>query len=169
MALLSLVPLLSVWLVLVGLYEHLHAVGTDDSNLFGAADDSAAFGAYPPPGAALCFGRLGCARLAAARCFAFVASAEHIGPCQPLTHLYILPAHEDNEVQQLFGGACDCPAVFSVVLHRQAVRFRLRLEALVVVDAIIRGVFDTVLQIVLMYHLVEKCCGCFFDWSVKSS
>lgn len=93
MALLSLVPLLSVWLVLVGLYEHLHAVGTDDSNLFGAADDSAAFGAYPPPGAALCFGRLGCARLAAARCFASVASAEHIGPCQPLTHLYILPAH----------------------------------------------------------------------------
>lgn len=84
---------------LVGLYEPLHAVGTDDSNLFGAANDGSALGAYPPPGAALCLGWLWGSCLTAAQSFAGRTSAAHIRPCEALCHLDVLPAHEDDEIQ----------------------------------------------------------------------
>lgn len=102
---------------LVGLYEPLHAVGTDDSNLFGAANDGSALGAYPPPGAAFGLGWLWGSCLAAARSLAGRTSAAHICPRQALCHLDILSAHKDDEVQQLFGGACNGPAVFLVMVN----------------------------------------------------
>ena len=102
---------------LVGLYEHLHAVGTDDSNLFGAANNGPALGAYPPPGAALGLGRPGCTGLVIARSLAGRTSAAHICPRQALCHLDVLPAHEDDEVQQLFGRTCNGPAVLLVMVN----------------------------------------------------
>ena len=102
---------------LVSLYEQLHTVRTDDPYFLGAADDSPALRAYPPPGAALCFGRLWGSCLAAARSFAGRTSAAHIRPRQTLCHLDILPTHEDDEVQQLFGRACNGPTVFLVMVN----------------------------------------------------
>ena len=63
---------------LVSLHEQLHAVRTDDPHFLGAPDDGAALGAYPPPGAALCFGRFRRAGLAAAGCLAACSGACHI-------------------------------------------------------------------------------------------
>ena len=65
-ALLSLVPSLSVLLWLVSLHEQLRAVCTDDPHFLGAPDDGSALGTYPPPGATLCLGRFGRSGLAAA-------------------------------------------------------------------------------------------------------
>ena len=128
-ALLSLMPSLSVLLWLVSLHEQLHAVRADDPHVLGAPDDSTALGTYPPPGAALCFGGLGSSGLTAAGCFAACSGASHIRPCQPLTHLDILPALEDDKVQQLLGWARDGPAVFLVVVDSQAVCLGLLLKA----------------------------------------
>ena len=76
-----------------------HAVHADDPHFLGAPDDGTALGAYPPPGAALCFGRLRGSGLTAAGCFAACSGACHIRPCQTLAHLDILPALEDDKVQ----------------------------------------------------------------------
>lgn len=154
---------------LVGLYEHLHAVSTNDPYFLGAANDGPALGAYPPPGAALGLWRLGCTCLAAARCLAAVASANHISPRQPLTHLDVLPAHENDEVQQLFGGACDCPAVFSMVLHRQPVCLSMLLKAPVVIDPVVAGILDDGLHAVLVHHLMQQGGGGLLDGTVKGS
>lgn len=82
-------------------------------------------------------------------------------------HLDILPALEDDEVQQLFGWARDGPAVLVVMFHHQTVSFSLFLEALVVVDSIIGRVLDLILKVVLVHHLVKQCCGSFFNRTVK--
>ena len=92
---------------LVGLHEQLHAVRADDPHFLGAPDDGAALGTYPPPGTALGFGRFWRAGLTAAGCLAACSGACHIRPCQPLAHLDILPALENDEVQQLLGRARD--------------------------------------------------------------
>lgn len=152
---------------LVSLYEQLHAVRTDDPHFLGAPDDGAALGAYPPPGAALCLGRFRCAGLAAAGCLAACSGACHIRPCQPFAHLDILPALENDEVQQLLGRARDGPAVLFVVVYDQAVCLCLLLKAPVVVDPVIAGVLDTGLHAVLVHHLVKQCCGGFFDGTVE--
>ena len=102
---------------LVSLYEQLHTIRTDDPYFLGAADDSPALGAYPSPGAALGLGWLWGSCLAAARSLAGRTSAAHICPRQALRHLDILPAHEDDKVQQLFGRACNGPAVFLVMVN----------------------------------------------------
>ena len=102
---------------LVSLYEQLHTVRTDGPYFLGAADDSSALGAYPPPSAALGLGWLWGSCLAAARSFAGRTCAAHICPRQALRHLDILPAHKDDEVQQLFGRACNGPAVFLVMVN----------------------------------------------------
>ena len=102
---------------LVSLYEQLHTVRTDDPYFLGAADDSPALGAYPPPGAALGLGWLWGSCLAAARSFTGRTSAAHICPRQALCHLDILPTHKDDEVQQLFGRACNGPTIFLVMVN----------------------------------------------------
>ena len=76
-----------------------HAVHADDPHFLGAPDDGTALGTYPPPGATLCFGRFRCSSLTAAGCLAACSGACHIRPCQPLAHLDVLPALEDDEVQ----------------------------------------------------------------------
>ena len=141
---------------LVSLHEQLHAVRTDDPHFLGAPDDGAALGAYPPPGAALCLGRFRCAGLAAAGCLAACSGACHIRPCQPLAHLDILPALENDEVQQLFGRARDGPAVLFVVVYDQAVCLCLLLKAPVVVDPVVAGVLDAGLHAVLVHHLMQQ-------------
>ena len=83
---------------LVSFYEQLHTVRTNDSHFLGAANDGSTLRAYPPPGAALCFGRLWGSCLTAARSFAGRTSAAHICPRQTLCHLDILPAHKDDEI-----------------------------------------------------------------------
>ena len=162
-------PSLSVLLWLVSLHEQLHAVRADDPHVLGAPDDSATLRAYPPPGAALCFGRLGRSGLAAAGCFAACSGACHIRPCQPLAHLDILPALEDNEVQQLLGRARDGPAVFLVVVDGQAMCLGLLLKAPVVGDPVVAGVFDTGLHAVLMHHLMQQGGSGLLDRTVKGS
>lgn len=102
---------------LVSLYEQLHTVGTDDPYFLGAANNSPALRAYPPPGAAFGLGRFRGSCLAAARSLAGRTSAAHICPRQALCHLDILPAHKDDEVQQLFGRACNGPTVFLVMVN----------------------------------------------------
>ena len=102
---------------LVSLYEQFHTVGTDNPYFFSAADDSSALGAYPPPGATFGLGWLWGSCLAAARSLAGCTSAAHICLRQALCHLDILPAHKDDEVQQLFGRACNGPAVFLVMVN----------------------------------------------------
>ena len=76
-----------------------HAVHADDPHFLGAPDDGTALGTYPPPGTALGFGRSRCSSLTAAGCLAACSGACHIRPCQPLAHLDVLPALEDDEVQ----------------------------------------------------------------------
>lgn len=146
----------SVWPALVGLGEQLHAVGADDPYFLGAANDGPALGAYPPPGAALGSGRSGGSCLTAARCFAAVACPGHVGPRQPFAHLDGLPALVYDKFQQCFRRACDGPAVLLVMRNFQPVGLCLHFEAAVVVDAIIRGVFDAVLQAVLVHHLMQQ-------------
>lgn len=65
---------------LVGLYEQLHTVSTDDPHFLGAADDGPTLRAYPPPGAALGLGRPGCTGLVIARSLAGRTSAAHVCP-----------------------------------------------------------------------------------------
>lgn len=103
------------WGELLRLYKDLKVIGADDPNFLCAADDGAAFRTDPPPGVALCFGRLGCTGLTAAGCLAAVSGADHVRPCQAFAHLDVLPSLENDEVQQLFGRVCDGPAVFVVV------------------------------------------------------
>lgn len=146
----------SVWPALVGLGEQLHAVGADDPYFLGAANDGPALGTYPPPGAALGSGRSRGSCLTAARCFAAVACPGHIAPSQPFAHLDGLPALVYDKFQQCFRRACDGPAVLLVVRDFQPVGLCLLFEAAVVVDAIIRGVLDAILQAVLMHHLVQQ-------------
>ena len=145
----------SVWPALVGLGEQLHAVGADDPYFLGAANDGPALGAYPPPGAALGSGRSGGSCLTAARCFAAVACPGHVGPRQPFAHLDGLPALVYDKFQQCFRRACDGPAVLFVMFYNQSMSLCLLFEAAVVVDAIIRGVFDAALQAVLVHHLMQ--------------
>ena len=127
---------------LVGLHEQFHAVRTDDPHFLGAPDDGTALGTYPPPGAALCLGRLRGSGLTAAGSLAACSGACHIRPCQTLTHLDVLPALEDDEVQQLFGRARDGPAILFVVVDGQPVCLCLLLKAPVVVDPVVAGVLD---------------------------
>lgn len=102
---------------LVSLYEQLHTVRTNDPYFLGTANDGPTLRAYPPPGAALGLGRLRGSCLTAARPLAGRTSAAHICPRQALCHLDILPAHEDDEVQQLFGRACNGPAVLLMMVN----------------------------------------------------
>lgn len=162
-------PSLSVLLWLVSLHEQLHAVRTDDPHFLGAPDDGTALGAYPPPGAALCFGRFWCAGLTAAGCLAACSGACHIRPCQPFAHLDVLPTLEDDKVQQLLGRARDGSAVLFVVVDGQAVCLGLLLKAPVVVDPVVAGVLDAGLHAVLVHHLVQQGgCG-LLDGAVKGS
>ena len=146
-----------------------HAVHADDPHFLGAPDDGTALGTYPPPGAALCFGGLGSSGLTAAGCFAACSGACHIRPCQPFTHLDVLPTLEDDKVQQLLGRARDGPAVLFVVVDGQAVCLGLLLKAPVVVDPVVAGVLDAGLHAVLVHHLVQQGgCG-LLDGAVKGS
>lgn len=154
---------------LVSLHEQLHAVRTDDPHFLGASDDGAALGAYPPPGAALCLGRFRCAGLTAAGCLAACSGACHIRPCQPLAHLDILPALENDEVQQLFGWARDGPAVLFVVFDGQTVCLCLLLKTPVVVDPIVAGVLDVGLHAVLVHHLMQQGGSGLLNGTVKGS
>ena len=154
---------------LVGLHEQFHAVRADDPHFLGAPDDGAALWTYPPPGTALGFGRSRCSSLTAAGCFAACSGACHIRPCQTLAHLDVLPALEDDEVQQFFGRARDGPAILFMVVDGQAVCLGLLLKAPVVVDSVVAGVFDTGLHAVLVHHLMQQGgCG-LFNGAVKGS
>src|SRR5699024_680135 len=99
-SLLSLRPSISVCgvLVLCPLKRKV-AVHTEHPHFLCAPNDGVTFGAYPPPGAAGFSGRFGCACLAVTRCPAPCASARHIRPRQPLSHLNILPALKDDKVK----------------------------------------------------------------------
>ena len=74
----------------------------------------------------------------------------------PLTHLDILPALEDDKVQQLLGRARDGPAVLFMVVDGQAVCLGLLLKAPVVIDPVVAGVLDAGLHAVLVHHLVQQ-------------
>ena len=154
---------------LVGLHEQFHAVRTDDPHFLGAPDDGTALGAYPPPGAALCFGRLRGSGLTAAGCLAACSGACHIRPCQPLAHLDVLPALEDDEVQQLFGRARDGPAILFVVVDGQPVCLCLLLKAPVVVDPVVAGVLDAGLHAVFVHHLMQQGRRGLLNGTVKGS
>ena len=154
---------------LVGFHEQLHAVRTDDPHFLGTPDDGAALGTYPPPGTTLCSGRFRCAGLTAAGCLAACSGACHIRPCQPLTHLDVLPALEDDEVQQLLGRARNGPAILFVVVDGQPVCFCLLLKAPVVVDPVIAGVLDAGLHAVFVHHLMQQGGSSLLDGTVKGS
>lgn len=47
-----------------------------------------------------------------------------------------------DKVQQFFAGMCDCPTIFGVMLHNQAMGFRNLFEAFVVVGISTAGVFE---------------------------
>ena len=82
---------------LISLYENLAAVGAHYPHFLGAADDGVTLGAYPPPGAALCLGRFVLAALFGCCGLRYSCSCK-VCPVQPLDHLNILPALEDDEV-----------------------------------------------------------------------
>jgi hypothetical protein len=121
---------------LIGLCKHLAAVCAHYPNFLGGADDGAALGAYPAACAALCLGGLVIAAIFGG-CGLWCTCSCKVCPAQPLNHLDVLPALEDDEVQQLFGGACDCPAVLVVVVDVQAVGLGGGLKVLVVVHTLI--------------------------------
>ena len=154
---------------LVGLHEQFHAVRADDPHFLGTPDDGTALGTYPPPGTALGFGRFRCSGLPAAGCLAACSGACHIRPCQPLAHLDVLPALEDDEVQQLFGRARDGPAILFVMVDSQPVCLCLLFKAPVVVDSVIAGVLDVGFHAVLVHHLMQKGGSGLFDGTVKGS
>ena len=53
------------------------------------------------------------------------------------------------------------------MLYNQTMSFGLFLEALVVVDAVVGGVLDLVLKIVLVHHLVKERRGSLFNGTVE--
>ena len=154
---------------LVGLHEQFHAVRADDPHFLGAPDDGTALGTYPPPGTALGFGRFRCSGLTAAGCLTACSGACHIRPCQTLAHLDILPALEDDKVQQLLGRTRDGPAILFVVVDGQSVCLCLLLKAPVVVDPVVAGVLDAGLHAVLVHHLMQQGGSGLFNGTVKGS
>lgn len=97
------------------------------------------------------------------------SGACHIRPCQPFAHLDVLPALEDDKVQQLLGRARDGPAVLLVVVDGQPVCLCLLLKAPVVVDPVVAGVLGSSLHAVLMHHLMQQGGGGLLDGTVKGS
>ena len=97
------------------------------------------------------------------------SGACHIRPCQPLAHLDVLPALEDDKVQQLLGRARDGPAVLLVVVDGQPMCLGLLLKAPVVVDSVVAGVLDAGLHAVLVDHLVQQGGSGLLDGAVKGS
>lgn len=73
----------------------------------------------------------------------------------------------EHKSQQLIVWLRDCPAVFFVMAHRQAMALGNLLEALIVVGIASACVLNAVDMAVVMHHLVEQRCADVFDWSCE--
>ena len=137
---------------LFGNNQLFHAVAAYQVDDLGCSATVATFGADIFAGTAWLFrsGFRSCTAVAA-----LGERSEYIQQVKALDHLEILPALLLYKIQKFKGGAGNCPAVFRMMLDFQTVGFCDMPEILVVVHAVVAGIFYTVFGAILVYHLMN--------------